>query len=170
MVTPVVFLYPKTKRFFKVHQFVLGLTFNSGVFIGYAAVSAALAADMSICLPFYAGGVLWTIVYDTIYAFQDREFDKRLGLKSAAITFEQHPKAILSAISAASVACFALGGFNAGLGSAFYVGLSAVAGHYAWQIKTLNIDDPKRCWDLFTSNKYLGLMLMVAIVLGRLQA
>ena len=88
MVTPVVFLYPKTKRFFKVPQFVLGLTFNSGVFIGYAAVSAALAADMSICLPFYAGGVLWTIVYDTIYAFQDREFDKRLGLKSAAITFE----------------------------------------------------------------------------------
>jgi len=48
---------------------VLGLTFNSGVFIGYAAVAATHAANMSICMPFYLGGVLWTIVYDTIYAF-----------------------------------------------------------------------------------------------------
>ena len=45
---------------------VLGLTFNSGVFIGYAAF-AELALD--VCLPFYLGGVLWTMVYDTIYAF-----------------------------------------------------------------------------------------------------
>ena len=69
MVTPVVFLYPTTKRYFQVPQFVLGLTFNSGVFIGYAAVAATHAANMSICMPFYLGGVLWTIVYDTIYAF-----------------------------------------------------------------------------------------------------
>ena len=48
---------------------VLGLTFNSGVFIGYAAVAASLAADMSVCMPFYIGGVLWTVIYDTIYAF-----------------------------------------------------------------------------------------------------
>jgi 4-hydroxybenzoate polyprenyl transferase len=68
-VTPIVFLYPTTKRYFKVPQFVLGLTFNSGVFIGYSAVAASLAADMSICLPFYIGGIAWTIIYDTIYAF-----------------------------------------------------------------------------------------------------
>jgi 4-hydroxybenzoate polyprenyltransferase len=69
MVTPIVFLYPTTKRYFKVPQFVLGLTFNSGVFIGYAAVASTMAANMSVCLPFYLGGVAWTIVYDTIYAF-----------------------------------------------------------------------------------------------------
>lgn len=113
---------------------VLGITFNSGVLIGYAAVSTSLAANMSVCLPFYLGGVLWTIVYDTIYAFQDREFDKRLGLQSSAITFEKHPKAILSSLSAASVAFFALGGLNAGLGSLYFAGLAGVAAHYAWQL------------------------------------
>lgn len=132
MVTPVVFIYPTTKRYFKVPQLVLGLTFNSGVFIGYAALSASLAADLSVCLPFYIGGVLWTIVYDTIYAFQDRAFDKSLGLKSAAITFENHPKAILTAISLLSVASFLVGGINAGLGSPFFVGLAGVLGHYLW--------------------------------------
>jgi 4-hydroxybenzoate polyprenyltransferase len=92
-----------------------------------------------------------------------------LGLQSAAITFENHPKAILGGISALSVACFALGGYNAALGSAFYCGLSAVAAHYAWQIKTLDIDDPKKCWGLFTSNRYLGLILALAIVAGKIQ-
>ena len=69
MVTPVVFLYPTTKRYFSVPQLILGITFNSGVCIGYAAVAANLAADLSVCMPFYLGGILWTIVYDTIYAF-----------------------------------------------------------------------------------------------------
>lgn len=54
------------------------------------APSASVAWAM--CLPFYLGGVLWTIVYDSIYAFQDRAFDKKLGLRSTAIEMENHPK------------------------------------------------------------------------------
>ena len=169
MVTPIVFLYPTTKRYFQVPQLVLGITFNSGVFIGYAAVAASLSADLSVCIPFYLGGILWTLVYDTIYAFQDREFDKKLGLQSAAITFEKHPKAILSTLSAFSVGLFALGGFNAGLGSLYFAGLGAVAAHYAWQMATLDIDNPAKCWDLFTSNRYLGLILALAILMGKWQ-
>ena len=67
MVTPLVFLYPTTKRYFRFPQAVLGITFNSGVFIGYAALAQPVA--WSICVPFYLGGAIWTIVYDTIYAF-----------------------------------------------------------------------------------------------------
>jgi 4-hydroxybenzoate polyprenyltransferase len=69
MVTPIVFLYPTTKRFFKYPQFVLGTTFNSGVMIGYAASATNAAVNWQVCLPFYIGGIAWTIVYDTIYAF-----------------------------------------------------------------------------------------------------
>lgn len=70
MVTPLVFIYPTTKRFFAYPQLVLGLTFNTGVFIGFCALQEAV--NYSVCLPFYLGGVLWTIFYDSIYAFQDR--------------------------------------------------------------------------------------------------
>ncbi|TNV77413.1 hypothetical protein FGO68_gene5471 [Halteria grandinella] len=168
MVTPVVFLYPTTKRFFPVPQAVLGTTFNSGVLIGYAA-AASMGANMSVCLPFYFGGILWTIVYDTIYAFPDREFDKKLGLKSSTITFENNPRGILTMCSAASVALFALGGFNAGLGSLYFAGLGGVAAHFAWQMKTMDINDAQKCSDLFMANKWLGLMLFGAIIIGKWQ-
>ena len=72
------------------------------------------------------------MIYDTIYAFQDREFDKKLGLRSTAIEFENRPKLYLSGLCAASIGCFALGGINAGLGSVYFGGLSFLAAHYAW--------------------------------------
>ena len=130
MVTPLVFLYPTTKRYFPYPQVVLGLTFNFGVFIGYAALAPTVA--WNACIPFYLGGVLWTVVYDSIYAFQDREFDKRLGLRSTAIEMERRPKETLSLLAASSVGLFALGGLNAGLSTPYFIGLGGVAAHYAW--------------------------------------
>lgn len=67
MVTPLVFIYPTTKRFFPYPQLVLGLTFNFGVFIGFAALNQTV--PWAALVPFYLGGSLWTIVYDSIYAF-----------------------------------------------------------------------------------------------------
>ena len=69
MVTPLVFIYPTTKRYFPYPQLVLGTTFNVGVFIGYAALAPGSQVAWAACLPFYLGGILWTIVYDSIYAF-----------------------------------------------------------------------------------------------------
>ena len=69
VVTPLIFLYPTTKRYFKLPQLVLGTIFNSGVMFGFAATSAAQAINWSVCLPFWIGGIAWTMVYDTIYAF-----------------------------------------------------------------------------------------------------
>lgn len=62
---------------------------------------------------------------------------------------EDNPKLYLGALSAASVGCFALGGINAGFGSAFFDGLSVVAAHYSWQIYSLKIEDRDTCWKLF---------------------
>ena len=66
-VTPLVFLYPTTKRYFAYPQLVLGIVYNSGVFIGYSALATVMS--WKVCLPFYLGGVVWTVIYDSIYAF-----------------------------------------------------------------------------------------------------
>ena len=100
--------------------------------IGYAASASNHLVNWQVCLPFYLGSILWTIVYDSIYAFQDREFDKKLKLNSTAILMEDRPKQILTALSLASLGCFGLGGFNAGLGTTYFAGLLVVASHYAW--------------------------------------
>ena len=82
---------------------------------------------------------------------------------------EDNPKLYLGALSAASVGCFALGGLNAGLGSAYFGGLSIVSAHYAWQNHTLNIEDRDTCWNLFQSNRWLGLTLVLSIMAGKYQ-
>jgi 4-hydroxybenzoate polyprenyltransferase len=68
-VTPLVFLYPYAKRYFPFPQVVLGATFNSGIMIGYSAAVLGHAVNWQVCLPFYAGAIMWTTYYDTIYAF-----------------------------------------------------------------------------------------------------
>jgi 4-hydroxybenzoate polyprenyltransferase len=47
---------------------MLGMTFNWGALLGWAAVRGS--CDWSVCLPLYVAGVCWTIIYDTIYAHQ----------------------------------------------------------------------------------------------------
>ena len=66
---PVALLYPTMKRFFPFPQFFLGLGTNSGIFVGYAALAAGYAIDWSVCLPFYLGGIMWTMVFDTFNGF-----------------------------------------------------------------------------------------------------
>jgi 4-hydroxybenzoate polyprenyltransferase len=66
---PLFSLYPLAKRFTAYPQAVLGLTFNWGALMGLAATHGALMA-WPVALPLYAGGVWWTLLYDTIYAHQ----------------------------------------------------------------------------------------------------
>ena len=145
-VTPMVFLYPTAKRWFKYPQLILGSTFSSGIMIGYAAGAANHAVNWPVCLPFYFGGVLWNIYYDSIYAFQDREFDKKLNLNSTAILMENAPKLCLLGVSAASLSCFAYGGMIAGFGELYFGVLAAMGSQMLFQIARLNIENRERCF------------------------
>merc|ERR1719481_865158 len=70
--------YPLMKRFTYYPQFVLGLAFNWGALIGWSAVRGA--CDWSVVLPLYCAGICWTMIYDTIYAHQDKYDDVILGV------------------------------------------------------------------------------------------
>src|SRR5579862_1529077 len=73
--------YPFMKRITWWPQAWLGLTFNWGVLLGYAAARGRLDAAAGLL---YACGVFWTLGYDTIYAVQDLEDDALAGVKSSA--------------------------------------------------------------------------------------
>lgn len=53
------------------------------------------------------------------------------------------------------------------MGWLFYLALLPVAGHFAWQIKTLDIDDPDNCLARFRSNREAGLLVMIALLAGK---
>ena len=85
-----ILLYPLTKRFLKAPQFFLGITFGSGTLISYSLVSTNFS--LSILLLFI-GTVLWIISFDTIYALEDIEDDKLIGINSTPILWDD--KAII---------------------------------------------------------------------------
>jgi 4-hydroxybenzoate polyprenyltransferase len=70
------------KRFTWWPQAFLGLTFNFGALMGWSAVTGALEIP---ALLLYAGGIFWTLAYDTIYAHQDKEDDALAGIRSTAL-------------------------------------------------------------------------------------
>lgn len=92
-IMPIVCIYPYMKRITYLPQLFLGLSFNSGVIVGYPAFSGIF--DIGIVLPFYFAGILWTLIYDTIYAHMDKWDDKKINVKSTALYFGEKTKMIL---------------------------------------------------------------------------
>jgi len=154
-------IYPFMKRLTYWPQLMLGLTFKWGALVGWSAVTGSLSlAPVAL----YAGCVLWTIGYDTIYAHQDKEDDATLGLKSTALKFGDATHRWLVAFYAAAVVLWALAGALAGGRLAFFVGLALASIQLAWQVTTLDTNDPANCLVRFKSNRLVGWALFLGIV------
>jgi 4-hydroxybenzoate polyprenyltransferase len=157
----VVVIYPFMKRVTYWPQIALGLAFSWGALMGWPAVFGSLDPP---ALLLYAGSIAWVIGYDTIYAHQDREDDALIGIKSTALLFRERTKPMLVVFYATAVVLLALALWSAGAGLVSAVGLLAFAGHLAWQIARLDIDDPACCLAVFKSNRDAGLILFAALV------
>ncbi len=158
-------VYPFTKRVTYWPQAVLGLTFNWGALLGWAAVQGNLAPPAFVL---YGAGVFWTLGYDTIYAHQDKEDDIQIGVKSTALKLGGATRPWLIFFYGAALALIALSGWLAGLAWPFYALLGLVALHMAWQVKSVRIDDPGDCLAKFKSNGHLGWIVLAAILAGKL--
>ncbi|XP_026198100.1 4-hydroxybenzoate polyprenyltransferase, mitochondrial [Anabas testudineus] len=158
--------YPLMKRITYWPQFVLGLTFNWGALLGWSAVKGS--CDWSVCLPLYFSGVMWTLIYDTIYAHQDKDDDIKVGVKSTALRFQEQTKPWLSGFTVAMISGLIVAGVNAEQTVPYYAVVSTVAIHLMQQIYTLDINKPEDCWKKFVSNRNLGLLLFLGIIAGNL--
>jgi len=173
---PLVATYPLMKRYTNYPQLVLGLTFNWGAIMGWVAVHGTTNIDWNVVGPLYASGVLWTLIYDTLYAHQDKSDDKKLGLKSTALTFgEEGTKPILTGLTALAWGSWMLAGYNNGYGEIldapyYYVGVSTAASHLLWQIYTADLNNTKNLAERFRSNNMVGWIVFVSCVAGNMMA
>lgn len=158
--------YPLMKRITYWPQFVLGLTFNWGALLGWSAVRGS--CDWSVCLPLYFSGVMWTLIYDTIYAHQDKRDDMTIGVKSTALRFGDQTKPWLSCFSVAMLVGLTLTGMNCDQTLPYYGALAVTGAHLGHQIYTLDILKAEDCWKKFSSNRTVGFILFLGIVLGNL--
>jgi len=149
----VVAIYPFMKRVTDWPQLFLGLAFSWGALMGWAAEFGSLAWAPILL---YAGGICWTIGYDTIYAHQDKEDDALVGVRSTARLFGERTKIALVGLYLSSTVLFALAAALADAGPAAFAGIGLGAVHLLWQIAVLDIDDPDQCLKLFRSNGRYG--------------
>ena len=162
-------IYPFAKRFTWWPQIFLGLAFNWGALLAWAAVTGGLGWPPVFL---YLAGIAWTLFYDTIYAHQDKEDDALIGVKSTARLFGNATYRWLRWFMVAAVLLMTLAVLLALLPVANPLVLVVALGgpwafgwHLAWQIRRLDIDDSANCMQLFRSNRNAGLIpaLFVAI-------
>ena len=153
--------YPFFKRFTYWPQVMLGLTFKWGALVGWSAVAGKIGLP---ALLLYAGSVLWTIGYDTIYAHQDKEDDLMAGLKSTALRFGERTKPWVSGFYGAAMAFWIAAALLSGAGAVVLLVLGLAGALLAWQVATLDIDDSANCLRRFKSNREIGWLFFGGIV------
>ena len=161
----IVAIYPFMKRITYWPQAVLGLAFNWGALLGWAAVRGDIEAPAFVL---YVAGVLWTLGYDTIYAHQDKDDDKLIGVKSTALRFQKDTSKWITCFYTGTICLLACTGYMTDLGWTFFVGLGFATAHLLWQVITLDIDDIESCSQRFKSNRNFGLIVFVSILVGRI--
>lgn len=155
--------YPFMKRITWWPQAWLGLTFNWGALLGFAAETGRIDwADILL----YAGLIFWTLGYDTIYALQDAEDDALVGVKSTARLFGPRSRDWILAFYAVAFALTLAAGFTDHAGWPFGFLMLIAGGHLIWQVDLLDAQDPLRCLRLFRANRDTGAMIAAALVLA----
>jgi 4-hydroxybenzoate polyprenyltransferase len=155
--------YPLMKRITWWPQAWLGLTFNWGALLAYAAVTGRLGWPPVLL---YLGGLFWTLGYDTIYAIQDMEDDALVGVKSSALRLGAAAPVAVLAFYALAFALALAAAWTARLGPAFLPFAALYAVHLSRQAARVRVDDGALALRLFKSNREAALLLFAGLIAG----
>ena len=164
VIVPLVFLYPLAKRYFFLPQFVLAFTYNWGCFIGWSSLeSPSRFKEISIL---FLSLVLWTIIYDTVYATQDEDDDRKLSLKSSALLFGKYKLVILNFLIILMYSLLMLFGKNLGFNFLFFIFLTLQLILNLMDLNYIWKNDSLRSGFYFNRNNYYGIFLLLSIIIG----
>ena len=162
---PLAFTYPLMKRYTYWPQLFLGITFNYGLILGWLSVNNEF---IYIPIIFYIGAIFWTLGYDTIYGFQDIKDDEIIGLKSTSIKFKKNPINFLLICYTVLIITLIYLGFIMNFKYLYFLFLIFPIIHLIFfQIKKVDIENPKICLSIFKSNNFLGFLVYINILIGK---
>lgn len=162
---PMIIIYPLLKRISFYPQIFLGFAFNIGVFIGWFAVSPKFSYQ---AVMLYAASILWTIGYDTIYGHQDRKDDDATGVKSLSLKLGEKTPDTVWNLYKLMIVFIIIAAMGRAVNLLFYAIMACATYYLYWQTSTLDINNPKDCNEKFKSNVHIGIMIWIAILIGRI--
>ena len=174
---PPVLLYPSAKRWFAFPQAVLALCWGFAVLIPWAAATGGLAGDWPLLLVWLAT-LCWTFGFDTVYAMSDRDDDRRVGVRSSALSLGAQAPAAIGASYGITMAALAMAAWLTGVNAAFWLlWLVAGAGMVRETCLLQRAETSERrggpatsrgfYGQQFASQVRLGGLLLLALVIGR---
>jgi 4-hydroxybenzoate polyprenyltransferase len=155
-------VYPFLKRFFPLPQLWLGAAFSWSIPMAYAAHLGTVPPTAWLL---FIAGVLWSAVYDTMYAMVDRNDDLKIGVKSTAILFGDADRAIIGSMQAMVLVALWLVGEQAVLGRWYTGALVVGALLFGWQQWLIRTRDRDSCFRAFLNNHWFGLVVFAGIAL-----
>lgn len=146
-------IYPLMKRYTYLPQFVLGLAFGWGIPMAFAAQTGSVP---NIAWLLLLGNVLWSVSYDTMYAMVDREDDRKIGVKSTAILFDDADRLIIGVIQIMFIGVLLMLGSQLNTGVYYYAGVLLAVIMSAYQQYLIRDRLPENCFRAFLNNNWLG--------------
>ena len=163
---PFAFTYPLMKRFTYWPQLFLGFTFNYGLIMAWFSINNEFSY---IPIIFYIGAIFWTLGYDTIYGYQDIKDDEIIGVKSTSIKFKGTAKIFLILCYLSLISSLIVGGLMMNFDLIYFLFIAIPIIHlFFYQINNFNSKNPDSCLRIFKSNNYLGIIIFLNILVGRL--
>ncbi|MBQ85567.1 MAG: 4-hydroxybenzoate octaprenyltransferase [Gammaproteobacteria bacterium] len=158
-------IYPFMKRYTNLPQVVLGIAFSWGILMAFTAQTETV---QPAALLLFIANTLWTIAYDTQYAMVDREFDKKIGVKSTAILFGEADKTVIGVLQSMFIAAMYLAGQRLALGNIYNMALMAAGVLLVYQQILIRDRVPDKCFRAFLNNNWVGAVIFAGILVSYL--
>ena len=158
-------IYPFLKRHTYLPQIFLGLAFGWSIPMAFAATIASIPKIAWLLL---IVNILWTVVYDTIYAMVDREDDLKIGIKSTAILFDDADRFIIGIIQALVLIALIVVGKQASLNLPYYLSIAFGCILFIYQSYLIKDREPKKCMQAFMNNNWFGLVIFIGLFINYL--
>tara|TARA_B100000780_G_scaffold95287_1_gene66429 strand:- start:1218 stop:2030 length:813 start_codon:yes stop_codon:yes gene_type:complete len=162
---PLAFSYPLMKRYTYWPQFFLGITFNYGLILGWVCIANQIELAPIIL---YIGAIFWTLGFDTVYGYQDIKDDEIIGVKSTSIKFKKNSKLFLITCYSIFITTLAMIGLIIKFKTVFYLFMIIPSLHlFYYQIYNFDYRDAKKCLRIFKSNNFLGFLIFINLLIGK---
>ncbi|MDO9118540.1 MAG: 4-hydroxybenzoate octaprenyltransferase [Nitrospira sp.] len=157
-------LYPFSKRVLHIPQAMLGLAFGWGTIMAWAAARGTLEPT---AWTVFAATIVWAIAYDTIYAIQDLEDDRRIGVKSSALFFGSSLWLAVGLMLGVMLVLLIAAGLQTGIGWPYFLMLGAVSVFFAMQTRILRgAVTPSQAFRMFQAHVWVGLAIFAGLIAG----